>query len=194
MDILPQYTTKFNFLFNDEENRPYYWVAGGAILSALTNEPINDYDIFSNDSAKVIQYFDSKQYKKTFENDRIVNYIIDNKKVQIITAYQFLDMKSCIDNFDFTIICAAYDGKKLEIHNNFYLDVAQKRLVINKLNFPLSSMQRAFKYTRRGYFLCPVGMSTLLKEIVNSNIDWENPKDNTVEFYPDGTRKFVGYD
>lgn len=42
--------------------------------------------------------------------------------------------------------------------------------------------------------MCPVGLAEILKKINLNPIDWENPDENELEFYPDGTPTFRGLD
>ena len=79
--------------------------------------------------------------------------------------------------------------------DRFFRDLAKKVLVIDgDLVKPLSSMSRAFKYVRRGFSICPVGIARIAQAVQELDVDWENPDDNDIMFYPDGTMKFTGLD
>jgi hypothetical protein len=82
----------------------------------------------------------------------------------------------------------------LVVDERFYIDNAQKRLVVKALPKPLSTMKRAIKFAGRGYAMCPVALAKILKKIQESPIDWSNPSQNEIEFYPDGTPTFPGLD
>lgn len=80
------------------------------------------------------------------------------------------------------------------VDERFYIDNAQKRLVVKSLPRPLSTVKRAIKYSGRGYKMCPVGLAKILKAVQDNPINWENPSENEIEFYPDGTPTFRGLD
>lgn len=155
---------------------------------------VSDYDLFSPDPQKVSEWLISNSIKKTFENDLVANYVWDRKKVQVIKKYTYGTMEETVAAFDFTCVSAAYNGERFVCHDRFYLDAAQSRLVLNKLQLPLSSIKRALKYAGRGYKLCPVALATICRAINEAEIDWNNPDQNMIEFYPDGTPSFRGID
>lgn len=194
IDILPQFIRKADWLFPDDFDRPAFWLAGGSILSLLKSAKVNDWDLFSNDPKSVIDWLKSKDTPLTFENDMVANFKWGRHKVQVIKKYTYPNMAATIENFDFTCICAAYNGNEFVCHERFYLDAAQQRLVINKHKLPLSTLQRAIKYSRRGYVLCPKALASICRAINELEIDWNNPDQNMIEFYPDGTPTFKGID
>lgn len=156
---------------------------------------INDYDIFSNDSENIISILKAEKVVCTFETEYFTNFYLDNNtKIQIIKRYSPKTFKEIFDVFDFTIVCGAYDGIKFECHERFFQDIATKRLVINTLRFPLKTLERICKYSRRGYTACPVGLLRLAQSIRNLDIDWNNPDENLLSFYPNGTFRFSGID
>ena len=190
---LPQFLEPAKFLFGGD-NRPSFWIAGGSLLSLLTGAPVNDYDVFSADPEKTAKWFKAEGYEPGFENDLIANFQHRDAKVQVIKRHTRPSMEATIDLFDFTAVCAAFDGERFVCHPRFYLDAAQRRLVVHKLTFPLSSVRRALKYSRKGFFMCPVGLAAMLRMINEMPIDWADPEQNQIEFYPDGTPSFRGVD
>ena len=206
-----QFLKTFDFLF-DVDPKPKFWVAGGSLLSAASNEYVNDFDIFTNPETNpesIINYFKGNSedgsprfvsIETTFENDFVINLLVRPqkynrpRKIQIIKKYRYDSPEECIINFDFTCIAAAYDGNFLYCHDRFFADALQKRLVINSLPKPLSTMKRIVKYAGRGFVPCPVGLAKVAKAINEMDIDWDNPDQNDFEFYPDGTPMFRGLD
>jgi hypothetical protein len=171
-----------------------YWIAGGAITSAITGEKINDYDLFSPTPEKLRDRLKESIGYTTFEHDFFTNFRIANQKVQVITRYSPESQEAIFNTFDFTINCGAYDGLTFAHHDRFWQDIATKRLVVNELFFPLKTMERVAKYSRRGYKVCPVGLLNIAKAINALQIDWDNPSENDLSFYPDGTPRFMGPD
>jgi hypothetical protein len=56
------------------------------------------------------------------------------------------------------------------------LDVMRKRIVINKITYPVSSLRRLIKYTHQGYYACNGCLQELLTFAAdNKNLVVENP-------------------
>ena len=56
MTELPQFIHKADFLFPDDFNSPVFWLAGGSILSLIKGVVVNDYDLFSPELQKVVDW------------------------------------------------------------------------------------------------------------------------------------------
>lgn len=184
-----------NTVDNDKvQNLFTYWIAGGAIASRITGEKINDYDIFTPDPTGLIEKLKNGVGYVSFENDTVANFIIDGNKIQVVKRYSPNTPEDIFSTFDFTIVCGAYDGTTFYCHDRFWRDIANRRLVINILTFPLRTLERIAKYAKRGYTTCPVGLLTLAKTINAMSIDWDNPAENELTYYADGTPRFTGPD
>ena len=171
-----------------------YWIAGGAITAAVAGTQINDYDIFSPTPHLLRDRLKEAIGWASFEHEFFTNFWVESKKVQVITRYSPESQEAIFNTFDFTICCGAYDGVTFAHHDRFWQDIATKRLVVNELFFPLKTMERIAKYSRRGYTACPVGLLKIAKAINAMQIDWDNPNENDLSFYPDGTPRFMGPD
>lgn len=172
------------------------WVAGGALLAATVGAEINDYDLFCADPAALEkQIVDKKITHVKWGNERVENFRMDNDKIiQVVKAFKYQTMEQTLDDFDFTIIGAAYDGEKIICHPRWLLDIAQKRIVVHRLVRTLNTMNRLLKYTSRGYSTCPVSFATILRQVQSMNTDWENPNENEILYYSDGSMKYPGID
>ena len=201
-----QFISKARFIFNCvfKELSLYtnakVFLAGGALSSLCTGRDVNDFDIFSDFPEQVCQYLknmseqNSSSFTSLYENDFVCNVSYSGKKIQVIKKHAFGNPQEIIDHFDFTVCSAVYDGQHLYAHDRFFLDNAQRRLVINNLPHPLSTFKRTYKYVSYGYAMCPVGMNTLIKAITQLEIDFNNPTSNDLMFYPDGRLRFTGVD
>lgn len=179
----------------ENESKPIkYWIAGGAVTAAITGDKINDFDLFSPTPELLRDKLKEAVGFATFEHGFFTNFRIANQKVQVITRYSPESQEAIFNTFDFTINCGAYDGLTFAHHDRFWQDIATKRLVVNELFFPLKTMERVAKYSRRGYKVCPVGLLNIAKAINALQIDWDNPSENDLSFYPDGTPRFMGPD
>lgn len=119
--------------------------------------------------------------------------MLNGKKQDIdIVKIPCESMESTIDRFDFTICCFAVSRKSVVHHPSAPFDLLAKRLVINNLPFPVSSFQRIQKFLKRDYWICNGGMIEIAKAL--GKIDFDNPEQNNIEFYPDGTPRIVRID
>jgi len=47
-------------------------------------------------------------------------------------------------------------------------DLGRKRLAINRITYPVSTMRRMLKYSKQGFFACGGCMATILQETILS--------------------------
>jgi hypothetical protein len=177
------------------------WIAGGAVRDYFSTGKMteSDIDFFMADRktmARLVvllrKVFKFKHYMIT--KNAIKGYgMIGGKKQDIDVVKIPCDtMESTIDRFDYTICCFAVNRKSVVHHPSAPFDLMAKRLVINNLPFPLSTFQRMQKFLKRDYWICNGGMVEIAKAM--AKIDFENPADNPIEFYPDGTARIVRID
>lgn len=175
------------------------FIAGGVFASIFTKSKINDIDVFfyeKDDVNNMIEFLKNcNDCKVGFNNDWVCNIYLKNLKLQLVKKYTFVTPEECINSFDFTVCKCAYDGSKIYHSERFFIDLTSKALIVDGLLLkPLSTFKRAFKYQKKGYIICNVGLAKIAKEINKIEIDWENPDQNQIEFYPDGTASFLGLD
>lgn len=186
---------KLKALYDAMPAKDISWIAGGALRSYLVGDRVKDLDIFSAEPEKVEAAFKADEsFKASFSNDFISNFYKGDICYQVIKKYKYATPMDTINNFDFTIICAAISSEGIVAHKRFYIDNAQRRLVVSALPKPLSTVKRCMKYSLRGYNMCPVGLAKILKAVQENPIDWSDPNQNEIEFYPDGTPSFRGLD
>lgn len=137
-----------------------YWIAGGAVLeAALFDTRTSDADLFFRSEGDleralgaILQqdgHFDvkgEKVYKATLEALGRIDLIRNI----------YSDPLACIETFDFTVACCAVDRNGLfYCHDQFFQHVAARKLEINAVTFPLSTIKRIEKYARKGFSLSP---------------------------------------
>ena len=138
-------------------------LAGGALTSVFSNQPINDFDIYfkSKEGFERVNNTMKIHNKVLFETSSAITYeysittrrITQTYKVQLI-KFNFGEPDEIIKNFDFTICQAAYDFEMETFHFNghFFKHLAQKKLVYNPNCLkPFSSLVRTKKFEQRGY-------------------------------------------
>lgn len=137
------------------------FVAGGFIRSAISQEKINDIDLFtaSKDDAWAYALILAKGDKeKIYETDNALTVKGLRIPIQFIHRWTFDKPEDCIQSFDFTIACAAiwWDGSAWAslCDESFYPDLAAKRLIYRspkRDEEPGGSMLRVLKYYQKGY-------------------------------------------
>jgi len=141
------------------------FIAGGAVLSRATKQPIADWDIYpktiDNAINIVTELVSSGDAFVVNVSDRAItlkhNDIGDDGNRQIIQVMYFdifPTAQDIFDKFDFTICMGAYDcdSKEYVFHEDFWADTASKTLRFNpKTSYPLNSLIRTSKYQKRGY-------------------------------------------
>lgn len=152
------------------------FVGGGYIRSIITNEPINDIDVFvkSQKDAELLALKLAKHKEDIHKTDNAYTIKGSNPPVQIIHRWTFDKPSNVADSFDFTICCAVIyyesflpakmnsSSKEPELierwgsfcDDRFYADLAGKRIVYRS---PIrnedagGSMLRVLKYYQKGY-------------------------------------------
>lgn len=178
-----------------EDIRVNVCVAGGAVRDKLLGVEIKDYDLFvsSKEVEDKLMAFFKKDGKEGNVNAQTANYTYEGKWVQIVRGKYFnMETSETIDNFDFVHCCAMVTTTGIKVHPEFYRSIATKHIMVNKLLFPLSSLERLQKYVQKGYSACNGTLTTLSKAI--QTVDFDKPDQNTLDFYGDGTPRFRGVD
>lgn len=177
------------------------WIAGGAVRDYFATGKMteSDVDFFLPDRKSMARLVIVLRNKFKFKHylitkNAIKGYgMLGKDKVDIdIVKVVFEDKFKTIDQFDFTVCCFAVDRKECVYHPSAPFDLLRKRLVINALPFPVSTLQRMQKYLKRDYWICNGGMVEIAKAM--SKIDWQDPQQNNIEFYPDGSPRIVRID
>jgi hypothetical protein len=150
----------FTELFGTQD----FFIAGGAIrdFAESFGEP-KDYDIFVND----IGNFHLIGYKLrnagyTVQTER-KNSALFIKDGDVLFDLIYIDTSNSkesfgqyiINNFDLTCCCAAIGECGLVHHPDFFKDIDDKEIKINKLKLPYHTYKRIAKHIRKGYSVDP---------------------------------------
>jgi hypothetical protein len=166
------------------------FLAGGAILSAVTKTEPADYDLYPKSKKAAIDLI----YHLMEDEDCFVVNISDravtlkcngvtNEKgervlVQVMMFDEFKTTEQIFNFFDFTVCMGAWDcdTKEYVFHNDFLVDIASKTLRFNPTTkFPLNSMMRIGKYRNKGYTLPTSEMIRMSLTLMQSKLpsSWE---------------------
>jgi len=166
------------------------FVAGGAILSAVTKTEPADYDIYPKSrKAAIDNIFYLMDEESCFIlniSDRAVtlksniakNTLDERVIVQVMMFDEFKTSDQIFEFFDFTVCMGAWDcdSKEYIFHPDFFVDVASKTLRFNpKTRYPLNSMMRIGKYRAKGFVLPSSEMIRMSLTLMQSKLptSWE---------------------
>jgi hypothetical protein len=144
------------------------FVAGGAITSVFTAQPVNDADIYFKSRAAfekaVFQSYEEGFWcVDTSKRAVTFSYGPTNNVYQLMHFDFFETAEDIFKAFDYTINMAALDldSNEFIFHDDFLKHCSQRFLRFNKgTRYPLASLTRVLKYQQRGY---TIGKGDMLK-------------------------------
>lgn len=135
-----------------------WFVAGGALTSVFSNQPINDLDIFFynlTDLALLQSKLTAKNISSKFVTDSAISYDLNGVKVQLIKRVYGTPLE-IINQFDFTTTMAAYipNTSDFILGETFLYDLCQRELYFNiNAKYPICSLWRTKKFIAKGFHL-----------------------------------------
>lgn len=142
------------------------FIAGGAVTSVFTGNPINDIDVYFK-SEKAFQTAVADAYNSSFwcvaSSARAVTFSDNDNIVQFMHFDFFPTAEDIFKAFDYTIVMGALDldSGEFVFHDDFLKHNSQRFLRFNKgTRYPLASATRVLKYQQRGY---TIGKGDILK-------------------------------
>lgn len=172
------------------------WIAGGAIRDHFASQSIeSDIDVFfkSHDDYKAVidKLVNDRRVERKYIHKELACFKWRSVDVQLVGTHFFPSPKETMESFDFTVCCCALDSSEIYMHEHFMEDLAARRLAINKLPFPLSTLERLQKYSKKGFTACNGTLLEVAKAL--KSVDFED-KANALSFYPNGDPRFVRFD
>ncbi len=157
------------------------FVGGGYLRSTISNEKINDIDLFVNSKkdAELLAYKLSENKSELHKTENAYT-IKDKIPIQIIHRWVFQHPEDVSNSFDFTVSCAViYCNVESENKYNydsfcddrFYIDLAAKRLIYRS---PVrnedagGSMLRVLKYYQKGYRIPLDSLGAVIARLIKS--------------------------
>lgn len=165
------------------------YIAGGAVLSEVTQSEINDLDIYPKSEKDFVNIFydlldagcfviDISNRAVTFKCNDHINEKGERLIIQVIIFDWFDHYNKIFEYFDFTVCMGAFDcdSKEFFFHEDYFIDVSRKNLSFNpKTRFPTGSLLRVKKYENRGYHISKSDLIKISLSISNKGIpsSWE---------------------
>jgi hypothetical protein len=130
------------------------WVAGGVLRDYFLEKPLkSDCDLFfpnAKDFNKTKEYFLSKGGEIIWESENGMKVTYRGNTFDLVKIFKPNPMAT-ISRFDFTVSMLATDGKDLYYGNNSLKDLQDRKLVINTIVNPLSTLKRVLKHYKKGF-------------------------------------------
>jgi len=130
------------------------WIAGGALRDYFLNKPLkSDCDIFFpsiSEFNKAKNYLISKGAKIIWESENGMKVTYKGNTFDLIKIFM-LNPMATISRFDFTVSMLATDGKDIYLGDRSLKDLQDRKLVINTIVNPLSTLKRVLKHYRKGF-------------------------------------------
>lgn len=152
------------------------FVGGGFLRSIISNDIVNDVDVFVKNAkdAELLAYKLCSDKKDVIKTDNA--YTIKGKMViQIIHRWVFEKPEDVSNSFDFTVCCAVifFNGETFDsfCDERFYMDIAAKRIIYRK---PIcnedagGSMLRVLKYYQKGYCIPLDSLGAIIARLVSA--------------------------
>ena len=130
------------------------WIAGGVLRDYFSDKPLKSdcENFFPNigefDKAK--SYLVSKGAKIIWESENGMKVTYKGNTFDLVKIFMPNPLAT-IGRFDFTISMLATDGKEVYYGNNTLKDLQDKKLVINTIVNPLSTLKRVLKHYKKGF-------------------------------------------
>ena len=88
--------------------------------------------------------------------------------IQLVKLVWYDSAEHVIDSFDLTVVQFATDGEDLVFNPVAMLDLARKRIVLHRMQFPTSTLRRLVKYTKKGFYACPGSLQRICTEVADA--------------------------
>lgn len=161
-------------------------LAGGALRKLVDSmEVIADYDLFfvGDDANKTLVLADLESRLKSIgytlvfrcPKGELTTFKKDNEpKVQIVNKRNYTTMDDLISSFDITACCAAYNGDQIITNSRFVFDNLNKKININRVEYPNATLRRILKYAAKGFKLSNQGSKDFILAVNGMDITPEN--------------------
>ena len=159
-------------------------IAGGCLaglIDSAFSKNINDVDIFivnSKYQEEIFFFFErTLKAKKIFKcpNNELTTYVFGGVKYQVIADPKLIrsSPEDLINEFDFTTCQLALFKRYLITTKQAIRDIKNRVLNIHKITYPIATMNRIYKYKRKG-FKCKNAFEQFLYIVQNNTFPEEN--------------------
>ena len=156
-------------------------IAGGSLISLLNDTNINDYDIFfkcEDDYNKAKNVLNNISYTHTFTGPNGNKYTNDKYTFDLVHSIYFKNKTDLINHFDFTINQIAIDKNGIVYSDRFEDDFKNKKLVLNNIPIPGSTLKRLVKYLNKDYKINNTELEKLYDAIKDTDLEFPKSEES----------------
>lgn len=174
----------------------YGWLAGGAIRRLICGHKLDsDFDFFFKSKEKFEEFYNKikenkdinvlKEFKNQHNITLSVSILFDSEsnnwktyKLQLININYYNTLEDVLNSFDYTLCMFGLEGTNLVCGDSALWDLGRKKIVINKITYPVASLRRLIKYTNQNFYACDGCLTGLLNsvkekpELLNNDIKY----------------------
>lgn len=151
------------------ETFPECWIAGGALSSFFTNRVPRDIDIFttSNKSADSLNHYMKYNFTERYNHENSIGLINRENfyNYEIVKTIYAEDPELTLEQFDFTVSCAAVTPDFIVFHDTYFVDLLSKNLVPVYTRDITTLFPRMQKFMNKGYKMEKEHMQTIMETI-----------------------------
>jgi len=168
----------FTKLFGTDD----FYIAGGAIRDFVQScsDP-KDYDVFvtcENSYFTINQALEKAGYRVQLTRENSTVYEKEDElDIDVIQVDPGLD-RTPMDDFDLTCCTAEFGPDGLNHHPDFFKDVQEQLININKLELPYYTYKRIAKHIRKGYSVTPEVLVKVMDYAVEEMSKTQAPESN----------------
>jgi hypothetical protein len=153
------------------------WLVGGTVRRLVAGENMEtDIDIMFKNQQQFDDYVGA-MYERGAEvieeNDRQITFNYEGWKVQPIRAVFSNTLIQTLNKFDFTICQFGFDGTNLVWGDESMQHLEAGQLVFINTTDYVSSLRRAFKYAKQGFFMEQNSISRFFKKAIENSLKVE---------------------
>ena len=169
-----------------------YWIAGGALRRPILKQDTikeSDFDLFfgsEQDWKTVRERLISRGFQPKRENEFNDELTFEGTKngepvlvkVQLIKIEYYNSLEDVLNSFDFTLCQLGWEVSSDDFvcSDTALFDIANKKLVVHHITYPVASLRRILKYTKQGFYACQGFMTEFLSQVQDHTTDIANEK------------------
>ena len=158
----------YELLTSNEDSDDEAWAIKGYSLDPKAKEVVAGAMKFKTNEQE------NESAELTLKNIRYLKFVHPKRlPIQLIKLAWYTDAEHVIDSFDLTVAQFAVQitnsGEAELVANPIsFIDLARKRLVLHRMQFPSSTLRRVIKYSKKGYYACPGSLATIAQSIASN--------------------------
>jgi len=178
LNVLNDLLYKLYKIDKRDPNENSIFIAGGAVVSALSDTSIRDIDVYCTSNEVILDLKDGlkEKGKMLYKTKNVTCYDISGDYPIEVINHKVESIEKLLQSFDFYICRMALSIKELVIHESeAYSDIKKKRIRMPENSISdlinLNTIGRIQKYIKKGYTIEPSHLYSILELIGDKVLD-----------------------